>query len=125
MLLMFYYFRREINGYFDRIDTYSTAHPELGSAFMSALVGLGVASFCLMGGFVIYTWKIEPGRDRKRYARRVKEQLEANRPQINLLESNMESCSIMIARAQHPERIIYWLNVRGEKNDDEKETNQV
>jgi hypothetical protein len=120
MLMAFYFFRKNINAYFDQIDAYSTAHPELGQWFMTAMLILAVGSLGVIGGYGVYLWKIEPWRDRRREAKlererfeKIKEELVASRPQINLLESNMESFSVMLSHEQYQLNVGRRKRVRG------------
>jgi len=120
MLMAFYFFRKNINTYFDQIDAYSTAHPELGERFTTVVLILAVGILCVMVGFGVYFWKIESWRARRRAARlervrfeKIKEELVASRPQINLLENSMESFSIMLAHEQYRLNVGRRKRVRG------------
>jgi hypothetical protein len=120
LVLMLYYFRKDINVFFDQFGAYSSAHPELGQGALTVLMVMVVGFLSVMGGYGIYAWKIEPWKDRRHdvkleqeHIQKIQYELAAGRPQIDLLENSMESFSIMMNREQHPERRIYLLGYGG------------
>lgn len=109
MLVIFYTFRKDINAYFDQINIYTTAHPELGENFLIMLLVFAFGGMAIMGCWMFYEFKIEPKRYQKRMAIVWRERLEENRTQMNALDYTMESCAMLFQNVADEKNRIYLL----------------
>jgi hypothetical protein len=107
IIMTFYLFRKDINAYFDQADSYSSANPQLGIWAIIIFMTMAFGFLTILGGWIVYNFKIEPKRYQKKNALIWRGRLEDWRPKMNALDYTMESSSIMFQTAA--EKRIYLL----------------